>query len=62
MAAKEYRPKSGNEGLVLTIANGEKPLEIKDWPYTPEDASVEATLAEHELLTDRPEPKKGGNS
>lgn len=65
MAYKPYRPKAdAGENLSIDInlpntETGGDTLSISDWPYTPKNDAEDQALANHPLLTDRPEPKKG---
>jgi hypothetical protein len=58
--AKQYRPKSGKDGLSIDInIDRDKSLHLaaSDFPYTPKDDAEVDALANHPLVTDRPEPK-----
>lgn len=64
MAKKTYRPKADAENLSVDInipdtQTGGRTLSISSWPYETEDPQEQEALDSHELVTDRPEPKKG---
>lgn len=58
-----YRPKKeAAEGFSLTVnvpsEEGARAVDINEFPYTPQDAALEVILANHPLLTDRPDTSK----
>lgn len=50
MAKKAYAPRSG--GLDLTIANGNEPLDITEWPFETDDSFLQEVLDRHSLIVD----------